>query len=155
MRKGPLTFTNFICGGNKYEPYRCTFDRAPITGRVVFQRHFHGLFGSLRDPRMILGNERATTVFEQDGRQAAVVQIASRVVRQIKVFVREGEQVAAGQRIGAIRFGSQVDVVIPRDVTLVVRPGERVRVDPTLYGKSPPPVLPLASAKTATICSSV
>jgi phosphatidylserine decarboxylase len=43
-------------------------------------------------------------------------------------FVREGEEVAAGQRIGVIRFGSQVDVVLPlrSDLTVLVAPGDRV-----------------------------
>jgi phosphatidylserine decarboxylase len=104
-------------------------NRAPISGEVSFQRRFPGLFGSLRDTRMILDNERATTVFEQNGFQVAVIQIASRLVRRIDVFVRTGERVAAGQRIGMIRFGSQVDVVIParKNVRIIIGPGDRVR----------------------------
>jgi phosphatidylserine decarboxylase len=104
-------------------------NRAPIGGKVVFQRHFKGGFGSLKKPGMVLENERATTLIEQGELQVAVVQIASRLVRQISSFVTEGERVSLGQRIGVIRFGSQVDLVLPMHPGLhvSVRPGEHVR----------------------------
>ena len=104
-------------------------NRAPIHGRVSFQRHFAGKFGSLRSAEMVFENERVTTVIEQDFLQLAVVQIASRLVRQIVSFVSENQEVQAGQRIGVIRFGSQVDIVLPArdDVRVLVMPGQRVR----------------------------
>ena len=104
-------------------------NRSPVEGRVTFSRHFPGLFGSLRKPEMLFENERATTVIERDGLQVAVVQIASRLVRQISVFLREGEPVALSQRLGVIRFGSQVDVVLPArsDVRITAKVGERLR----------------------------
>lgn len=103
-------------------------NRAPIAGRVIFHRHFPGRFGSLRRPEMALENERATTIIARDELQVAVVQIASRLVRQITSFICEGQDVALGQRIGVIRFGSQVDLVLPAhpDLRLLVQPHERV-----------------------------
>jgi phosphatidylserine decarboxylase len=103
-------------------------NRAPIAGRISRQRHFPGRFGSLRLPEMVFENERATTVIERKELQVAVVQIASRLVRQIVTFVCEGQEVALGQRIGVIRLGSQVDLVLPtgEDVTVTITPGERV-----------------------------
>ena len=79
-------------------------NRSPLDGRVTFCRHFPGMFGSLRKPEMLFENERATTVIERDDLQVAVVQIASRLVRQIAVFLREGEPVALSQRLGVIRL---------------------------------------------------
>jgi phosphatidylserine decarboxylase len=104
-------------------------NRAPIAGEVSLCRHFAGRFGSLRQPEMVFENERATTVLEGDSLQVAVVQIASRLVRQIVSFVDAGQQVELGQRIGLIRFGSQVDVVLPLrpDVRVLVKPRDRVR----------------------------
>jgi phosphatidylserine decarboxylase len=104
-------------------------NRAPIAGRVSIHRHVPGSFGSLRDPEMVFRNERATTVIERGGLQVATVQIASRLVRQIASFVSEGDHVDAGQRIGVIRLGSQVDVVVPREAVteILVREGDRVR----------------------------
>jgi phosphatidylserine decarboxylase len=104
-------------------------NRAPIAGRIILQRHFPGSFGSLRRPEMVFKNERATTVIERDELQVAVVQIASRLVRQIASFVREGQDTAMGQRIGIIRFGSQVDLVLPtrQDLKLTVQIGKQVK----------------------------
>jgi phosphatidylserine decarboxylase len=72
-------------------------NRAPIGGRIALQRHFPGSFGSLRSSEMVFANERMTTVIERDELQVAVVQIASRLVRQIVSFVHEGEAVVLGQ----------------------------------------------------------
>jgi phosphatidylserine decarboxylase len=112
-------------------------NRAPIEGVVTVRRHFPGLFGSLGNPEMMLANERATTVIESAGLQVAVVQIASRLVRQIASYVEEGERVALGQRIGIIRLGSQVDVILPETegVEVCVAPGDRVRAGETVLAR--------------------
>ncbi len=112
-------------------------NRAPCSGRVSFREHFPGLFGSLRRPEMIFENERATTVIESDAYQVAVVQIASRLVRQIAVFIREGQDVALGERMGVIRLGSQVDVVLPvrESLRIAVSPGDRVRAGESIIAR--------------------
>ncbi len=104
-------------------------NRAPIAGRVRLREHFPGQFGSLGRPEMVYENERATTVIERDDMEIAMVQIASRLVRQIASYVKVGESVELGQRVGVIRLGSQVDVVLPArpGVTVQVREGQRVR----------------------------
>lgn len=103
-------------------------NRAPIAGKVTLQKHFSGLFGSLRNHEMVFENERATTIIENGMIQVAVVQIASRLVRQIVSWVREGQDLCIGQRIGAIRLGSQVDLVIPavKNLKVAVQPGQYV-----------------------------
>jgi phosphatidylserine decarboxylase len=103
-------------------------NRAPIAGRVLLRRHFPGRFGSLRRPEMVFQNERTTTLIAGARLEVAVVQIASRLVRQIASYVSEGDDVKLGQRIGIIRLGSQVDVVLPqrRDLCVLVRTGDRV-----------------------------
>jgi phosphatidylserine decarboxylase len=112
-------------------------NRAPVAGRIAMQRHFAGSFGSLRVSDMVFENERTTTVIEQDELQVVVVQIASRLVRQIKSFVHEGDAVALGQRIGVIRFGSQVDLVLPLrpDLQVMVQPGDHVRAGQSVVAK--------------------
>jgi phosphatidylserine decarboxylase len=115
-------------------------NRAPIAGRVAFQRHFPGRFGSLRHPEMVFENERSTTLFEGEGLQVAVVQIASRLVRQIVSFVTEGQLMALGQRFGVIRFGSQVDMVIPSldSLQLLIKPGDTVKAGLSIIARYAP-----------------
>jgi phosphatidylserine decarboxylase len=112
-------------------------NRAPITGRIALQRHYPGSFGSLRHSEMVFENERATTVFEREELQVAVVQIASRLVRQIVSFVSEGQHMTLGQRFGVIRFGSQVDMVVPslKSLELLVKPGDSVKAGLTIIAR--------------------
>lgn len=109
-------------------------NRAPVQGHVALQRRFPGRFTSLKDPTAVFLNERATTVLERNGLQVAVVLIASRLVRRIVPYIEEGDDVTLGQRIGMIRFGSQVDVVLPRrdGLRVLVEPGQRVRAGETI-----------------------
>jgi phosphatidylserine decarboxylase len=112
-------------------------NRAPIAGAVLIQKRYPGRFASLKDPAAVYTNERSTTLLERQGLQVAVVLIASRLVRRIVSYVREGDDVALGQRIGAIRFGSQVDLVLPNipEVRVLVAPGERVRAGESLIAE--------------------
>ena len=105
-------------------------NRAPPRGRDRRRRRrIPGLFGSLRRPEMAFENERATIAIRGGDLQVAVVLIASRLVRQIVTFVRAGDQVGLGQRLAAIRLGSQVDLVLPArpDLEVAVKPGDVVR----------------------------
>lgn len=109
-------------------------NRAPISGRVRLLEHAPGTFGSLRNPEMLLTNERVTMVIEDGDLEIAIVQIASRLVRRVVTFVSEGDRLGLGQRFGAIRFGSQVDLIItasPR-IRVVVQVGDRVVAGQTI-----------------------
>ena len=109
-------------------------NRAPVGGRVRLVEHAPGTFGSLRNPEMLLTNERVTTVIEDGDLEIAIVQIASRLVRRIVTFVSEGDLLDPGQRIGVIRFGSQVDLIIPASpqIRLAVQVGDRVVAGQTI-----------------------
>jgi phosphatidylserine decarboxylase len=120
-------------------------NRAPIAGRIVLQHHIPGRFASLKDRDMVFQNERRTTVIQQPALQVAVVQIASRLVRQVVSFVQSGDEVQAGQRIGVIRLGSQVDLVMPASATLRVGVGDHVRAGETIIATSAPESVPVGS----------
>jgi phosphatidylserine decarboxylase len=111
-------------------------NRAPVAGRVRRSERTHGTFGSLRNPEMVASNERVTTVIDAGDLQVAIVQIASRLVRRIVSFASEGDELRLGQRIGAIRFGSQVDLLVPAGmrVTLAVQVGDRLVAGRTIVG---------------------
>jgi phosphatidylserine decarboxylase len=149
LTKTPLRDEEAVVVGIAMSFLDVHINRAPIAGRVRLRRHFPGRFGSLRHTEMTFENERATTIIERPDLEIAVVQIASRLVRQIASFVKVGEDVTAGQRIGVIRLGSQVDVVLPArpGLEIAVAPGDRVRA-----GESVLATLPVAqSAATAPV----
>ena len=88
-------------------------NRAPIGGRVCLLKHIKGLFISLKKKEAVIQNERVITIIENGDIKVGIVQIASRLVRKIIPYLKQGDQVTMGQRIGVIRFGSQVDLVLP------------------------------------------
>lgn len=109
-------------------------NRAPIQGRATRVRHRPGPFLSLRRCEAASANERQTMVFEDVASQAAVVQVASRLVRRIASYVGEGDVVERGQRIGIIKLGSQVDLFFPaaRASVLCIAPGQRIAAGQTV-----------------------
>jgi phosphatidylserine decarboxylase len=111
-------------------------NRAPIAGRVHLVKRTRGTFGSLRKPEMADSNERVTTVIGTEDLQIALVQIASRLVRRIVTFVSEDDELRLGQRIGAIRFGSQVDLLIPagKGIRLATQAGDLLVAGRTIVG---------------------
>ncbi|ETW92158.1 MAG: hypothetical protein ETSY2_54325, partial [Candidatus Entotheonella gemina] len=104
-------------------------NRSPIAGRIRLLRHIKGLFLSLKRREAILENERVLTVIDNGQFQIGVVQIASRLVRKIVPYVQEGTQLQRGERLGMIRFGSQVDVVLPHlpELHIAVAPGMKLQ----------------------------
>ena len=82
-------------------------------------------------------NERQTLLIDNNGIQLAIVQIASRLVRRIEAFVQEDQAVVIGQRIGIIKFGSQVDLFVPaaQFESLCVTRGDRLVAGVTVVSR--------------------
>jgi phosphatidylserine decarboxylase len=104
-------------------------NRSPIRGKAILLKRTKGKFVSLRRQDSEIVNERVTTIIANGTTRVGVVQIASRLVRRIVSSIKEGENLEMGQRIGAIVFGSQVDVVIPKleNLKIEVKPGNEVK----------------------------
>lgn len=109
-------------------------NRCPVTGQISFIKKIPGRFKSLKKVGSLLENERAIAIIEGEAIKIGLVLIASRLVRRIVLYVKEQEYAGAGQRIGMIRFGSQVDVLIPDQSTLTIhaKPGDTVRAGETI-----------------------
>jgi len=114
-------------------------NRAPIQGVLTFACYKPGEFLSLRRKEALNLNERQSLIIEnnREDMQVMLVQIASRLVRQIVAFVKEGQPIDRGQRVGMIRFGSQVDMFLPiRKVTrLEVRVGQQLQAGETVVAR--------------------
>lgn len=104
-------------------------NRSPINGTISLLKRIPGKFKSLKKISSLLENERAVAVIEGEKIQIGLVLIASRLVRRISFYLKECEQAHIGQRIGMIRFGSQVDVLIPmtKSLEINIRLGDKVK----------------------------
>ncbi len=110
-------------------------NRAPVTGKVIAVRYNPGKFFAANVDKASLENEQNGVVLETpDGQRVSYVQIAGLIARRIGCRVSEGDTVRQGQRVGMIRFGSRVDVILPGNAAFRVRPGERVRAGESVVG---------------------
>ena len=110
-------------------------NRAPITGKVKRIAYVPGKFINADLDKASEDNERQHLLIEgADGRRIGFTQIAGLVARRILAFVKEGDTVEAGQRIGLIRFGSRVDVYLPAEAAPRVLPGQRAIAGETILG---------------------
>ncbi len=121
--------------GINMTPFDVHKNCSPISGKVILSRHFNGRFLSLKNKAAVAENERNTWVFQNDSLMIGVVQIASRLVRRIETYVPEGESVRQGDWIGMIRFGSQVDVILPASCRILVHTGEQIYAASTIIAE--------------------
>jgi phosphatidylserine decarboxylase len=112
-------------------------NRAPISGTISLFKYIKGAFISLKKKEAVIQNERAMMVMENKNIKIGIVLIASRLVRKIVPFIQEGQEAMKGVRIGMIRFGSQVDVIIPDQpsVQIKVKTGEIVKAGLTIIAQ--------------------
>jgi phosphatidylserine decarboxylase len=101
-------------------------NRMPVGGRVTQVRYHPGRF--LPAYRHDAGdlNEYTEVTVDHDGQTVVVRQIVGILARRIVCRAKEGDQVAAGTRFGVMKFGSRMDVFIPRGSTIQCKVGDRV-----------------------------
>ncbi|MBU3076283.1 phosphatidylserine decarboxylase [Sphingomonas quercus] len=110
-------------------------NRAPIGGTIRRVIYVSGKFLNADLDKASEENERQYILVEDgQGLRIGFTQIAGLVARRIVPFVKGGDMVAAGQRIGLIRFGSRVDVFLPADTAPQVIVGQRTIAGETILG---------------------
>ena len=103
-------------------------NRSPVTGKIMERWYSTGKFVNAALDKASLDNERnALWIRTDDGRDIVVVQVAGLIARRILCYVQPGARIAHGERYGFIRFGSRVDVYLPRDTQLEVSLGDKVK----------------------------
>ena len=110
-------------------------NRAPIGGRVESVRYRKGRFLAAFDPRASVENERNTLTMEGDGIRLECTQIAGLVARRIVCRVKAGDTLGRGERFGLIRFGSRADLLLPSNVELGIRVGDRIQGGRSVIGR--------------------
>lgn len=104
--------------------FDCHVNRSPVSGRIEKMVYRAGKFISADLDKASEDNERNAFVIATSRARIGVVQIAGLVARRIVPFVQEGQAVAAGDRIGMIRFGSRLDVYLPEGARALVAEGQ-------------------------------
>jgi phosphatidylserine decarboxylase len=99
----------------------------PIGGVVKYYKYHPGDYLVAWHPKASTRNERSTIVIDNGSPEVVLVrQIAGALARRIVCFAKTGEHADQGQELGFIKFGSRVDLLLPPDVNVRVRPGDKV-----------------------------
>jgi phosphatidylserine decarboxylase len=102
-------------------------NRSPIAGAIRDVRYQRGKFLDARSPLCAEQNEQNIVTVEGDRQTVVFKQIAGLLARRIVFYPKVGDRVARGQRVGLIKFGSRVDVVLDATANLSVKVGDRVQ----------------------------
>jgi phosphatidylserine decarboxylase len=101
-------------------------NRVPVTGEVKYTRYHKGQYLVAFHPKASELNERSTIVYETQGKELLVRQIAGTLARRIVTYSKPGMNVKAGDELGFIKFGSRCDVFLPIGTSVKVALNERV-----------------------------
>ena len=106
--------------------FDCHVNRIPINGEIIKNSYRPGKFLNASLDKASEDNERRSLVIRTEkGVKVVFVQIAGLVARRIVCWVDEGQSLRAGERYGMIRFGSRIDVYLPKGTRLTAIPGQR------------------------------
>jgi len=119
---------------NKISIFMSIFDMhvnlAPYNGKIIKMVYKKGehkpAYGD------VSRNERMEVYMETDVGEIVVIQIAGIFARRILPYIKEGQYVKKGEKIGIIKFGSRVEMQIPENYKIVVKKGEKIKAGETI-----------------------
>ncbi|MCF7830723.1 phosphatidylserine decarboxylase [Candidatus Gracilibacteria bacterium] len=113
------------------------YQRAPIASTLISKKHEEGKFlNAVSNPRATWENEHNVLLFKtENGLRYKVIQIAGMMARRIEDFLETGQKVKTGEVIGLIKLGSQVSIVLPEEVEILVKEGDVVIDGESVIGK--------------------
>ena len=125
--------------------YDCHINRMPVSCKVVSTKYTKGSFHVANMPSWLYpesmkkkseDNERLSTLIEtSDGRQVVVSQIAGFLARRIISYAEPGMEFKSGERFGMIKFGSRVDLYLPKESSIEIKEGQRVWAGETIIAR--------------------
>jgi phosphatidylserine decarboxylase len=102
-------------------------NRVPIGGMVETVRYNPGKFHVASVDKASALNEQTAMVITHGNQRVLVKQIAGLIARRIVCYAKPGDAVTTGERYGLIRFGSRVDMFLPKNADIMVKVGDRIK----------------------------
>jgi phosphatidylserine decarboxylase len=106
-------------------PINVHVNRMPVAGTISYFKYHPGKYLVAWHPKSSTENERTTVVAKmKNGTEILFRQIAGALARRIKWYVQEGQTLQQGDEFGFIKFGSRVDIFLPLNAKILVKPGD-------------------------------
>jgi len=106
-------------------PINVHVNRMPVAGSISYFKYHPGKYLVAWHPKSSTENERTTVVAKmKNGTEILFRQIAGALARRIKWYVQEGQTLQQGDEFGFIKFGSRVDIFLPLNAKILVKPGD-------------------------------
>ncbi len=102
-------------------------NRSPAAGTITKMEYRPGKFLAAMRERASVENEQNVFTLSTDAGEMVFKQIAGLIARRVVSWKKPGEKVARGERIGLVRFGSRVDLWVPKEAEILVKVGENVK----------------------------
>jgi len=112
-------------------------NRAPAAGIISKLEYRPGKFLAAMREKASVENEQNIIALSTDAGEMTFKQIAGLIARRVVCWKKEGDRVARGERIGLVRFGSRVDVWMPKEAEILVRLGDNVKGGSTVVARWP------------------
>ncbi len=106
-------------------PLNVHVNRNPVSGNVPYSQYHQGKYLVAWHPKSSTENERHSVVYNKNGKEILVKQIAGAVAKRIVNYVQSGQKIKQGQEMGFIKFGSRVDLLLPLDAKIQVKLGDK------------------------------
>jgi len=116
-------------------PFDVHINRAPIGGEITNVVYTRGKFLMATNSTASLVNEQNALTIQGEKITVVCKQIAGILARRIVCWKRAGEKVSLGERFGLIKFSSRTDILLPKQVKVLVNEGARVRGGVTIIGR--------------------
>src|SRR5216683_5396950 len=112
-------------------------NRSPAAGTITKMHYRPGKFLAAMLERASVENEQNVFTLSTEAGEIVFKQIAGLIARRVVSWKKAGDKVARGERIGLVRFGSRMDVWLPKDAEILVQLGEKVKGGTSLLARWP------------------
>ena len=108
-------------------PLNVHVNRNPVSGEILYSQYHKGKYLVAWHPKSSTENERHSVVYQANGKQLLVKQIAGALAKRIVNYLQQGQQVKQTEEMGFIKFGSRVDILLPLDAKVQVKIGDKAK----------------------------
>jgi phosphatidylserine decarboxylase len=110
-------------------------NRYPVKGKVEYVNYKKGKFMAAWNDKASEFNEQSVIGIKSGDNMITVKQIAGLIAKRIVCYADVGDEVEQGQKLGLIKFGSRVDLILPINCDVKVKVGDRVKAGQTVLGE--------------------